>query len=218
MITTTPVRLPESPEERQRASPRLASTARHLTSWQWWAASGSIFAISAAGFFATRAPFSIPTVESACGQAPLDVRFYSTAAEVNGFLAACGADGRVAYTNMQLADLAYPAVFGLFMLLSLVATLRRLNLGHRTLLAVAALPLLGTAFDYAENVFAWRALRAFPEPTGTDGLLGLASAAKTTAFWLAGLLLLAGLVVVAGRTLRAHVRRQSTGFPSTEDT
>jgi len=43
------------------------------------------------------------TVESTCGQPPPDVRFRCSA---NGFLSSCGATGRSASTDMQLADLA----------------------------------------------------------------------------------------------------------------
>jgi hypothetical protein len=79
--------------------------------------------------------------------------------------------------------------------------------------AVAGVALVGTTFDYLENVFAWRALAAFPESVTTNALLGFASAAKTVAFWLAGLLLLGGLVALAVRALDrriAGVRRRRT--------
>ncbi|MEO1065339.1 MAG: hypothetical protein AAFZ07_28315 [Actinomycetota bacterium] len=138
---------------------------------------------------------------------------------MNDFLSACGATGRSAYTNMQLADLAYPAVFGLFLATSLAVALRRLGIRGPVLVALAMLPMLGAAFDYLENVFAWRAIAAFPEPSGTDGLLGLASAAKTTTFWLAGLLLLAITVKLAIRTIHRRLRRldqRSTDAVSTE--
>ena len=156
-------------------------------------------------FFASSAPFAIPVVQEACGEAPLDVRTFSTADEVTSFLDACGAGGREAYRNMQLADLVYPAVFGLFMASSLAIVLRRLVPG-RPIVAVAgaAVALAGAAFDYLENVFAWRALASFPEPAATNGLLGLASAAKNVSCWLAGVMLLVG---VAALTLRALARR-----------
>jgi hypothetical protein len=108
---------------------------------------------------------------------------------------------------MQLADLVYPTVFGLFLAISLAVALRRLGAGVPVLVGLAMLPVLGTAFDYLENVFAWRALTAFPEPSGTDGLLGLATAAKTTTFWLAGLLLLTIIATLAVRSIRRRVGR-----------
>ena len=166
-----------------------------------------MFVAFAAVFFGTRAPFSVATVESTCGQAPPDVRFSSSAADVNNFLAACGSDGRSAYTYMQLADLLYPAVFGLFLATSLALAVHSLAPGRPALARLALLPLLGAAFDYLENAFAWRAIAAFPEPTATDRLLGLASAAKTTTFWLAGVLLLATISALGIRALRRHTHR-----------
>jgi hypothetical protein len=71
-------------------------------------------------------------------------------------------------------------------------------------LALALLPFLASAFDYTENVFAWRALMAFPGATTTDGLLGLASAAKTFTSWAAGGLLVVGVLALL---LRAALRR-----------
>jgi hypothetical protein len=197
----------------------IAHTATRLSSWRWWVVSTTVFVAFAAVFFGTRAPFSIPTVESTCGQPPPDVRFTSSAAEVNDFLSACGATGRSAYTNMQLADLAYPTVFGLFLTTSLAVALRRLGSRGPVVVGLAMLPMLGTAFDYLENVFAWRALAAFPEPSGTDGLLGLATAVKTTTFWLAGLLLLAVITMLGIRTIHRRLRRldqRSTDVVSTE--
>jgi len=187
-----------------------AHAARRLSSWRWWVVSTTVFVAFAAVFFGTRAPFSVTTVESTCGQAPPDVRFSSSAAEVNDFLVACGAAGRSAYTNMQLADLVYPAVFGVFLATSLGVALRRLGAGGPAVVGLAMLPVLGTAFDYLENVFAWRALTAFPEPSATDGLLGVATAAKTTTFWLAGLLLVAVITMLGIRTIQRRVARFDT--------
>ena len=79
-----------------------------LASWRVAAISGALFAVFAYLFFATSAPFSIPTVEEECGAAPLDVRPYSSAADVAQFLDQCGETGRQAYRNLQLADLFYP--------------------------------------------------------------------------------------------------------------
>ena len=116
---------------------------------------------------------------------------------------------------MQLVDLFYPMVFALFVASSLALTISRLVPRHRALLALAALPFAAAAFDYVENAFAWLALTAFPEPAATNALLGLASAAKSTTSWAAGLLLLGTLAALAatsvtrrlrGRTGRRHGR------------
>ena len=203
--TTDPTPTRPSAADRDGPSGRLTTGMARLGSRRVWTASAAVFLVFAGVFFATSAPFSIPRVEAACGAAPLDVRPFSTAGDVADFLDACGADGRAAYRNLQLADLAYPAVFGLFMASSLALVLTRLLPRHPGAVALAVLPLIAAAFDYVENVLAWLALAAYPEPAPTDGLLGLASAAKTTISWIAGVLLVAGLLALGVRTVRGRI-------------
>jgi len=167
-----------------------------LGSWRIWTPIGAVFVIFAGLFFASSAPFSIPEVEAACGQAPPDVSFYTSGDDVSNFLDACGASGRRAYQNMQIADLFYPAVFGLFLASSMMLTFSKISVNNRVVVALATLPLVGSAFDYLENSFAWIALANYPSETPTNALLGWASAAKTTTFWVSGILLLGGLGVV----------------------
>ena len=191
---------------RQRPSPVERAMAR-LASWRILVASGLLLTVFAGVFFASSASFAIPTVEEACGAAPLDVRFYSTSAQVNDFLADCGEEGRDVYRKMQIADFFYPAVFGLFLASALALTLTRLFPQRPNAVALAAIAVVGSALDYVENVFAWVALTTYPDPTFSNSLLGLASAAKTMVFWTAG----AGLVVgVASLALRA-VRHRTAG-------
>ena len=173
-----------------------------LNSWRLWIITAATFGLFAAVFFASPAPFAIPHVDTLCGQAPLDVRFTSSAADVDSFLESCGPAGRDAYRNMQIADLFYPAVFGLFMASSLAIIFRRLFADHQRAVIVAVIPLIGAGFDYVENIFAWSALQAFPDPAATNPLLGMASAAKTTTFWIAGALLLLGALGLGGRRLK----------------
>ena len=177
-----------------------------------WLASVVVFVAFAGVFFSSSAPFAVPHVEAVCGETPLDVRFTSGASDVERFLDACGPAGRDAYRNMQVADLFYPAVFGLFMASSLALALRRLLPRRPSVVGLAAVPLIAGGFDYLENLFAWSALAAFPEPAPTNALLGLASAVKTTLFWFAGLLLLIAIAAIAVRAAqRRFVRR---GLPS----
>ena len=141
------------------------------------------------------------------GAAPLDVRFYSGADEVNDFLADCGEEGRNAYRNMQLADLLYPAVFGVFLASALALTLRRSSLNGRTPSCWPPSPWPVAHLDYLENAFAWIALTTYPDPTISNSLLGFASAAKTSVFWAAGL----GLIVGAAALALRAVRRRAAG-------
>lgn len=174
-----------------------------LATWRAWTASAVVFVVYALAFFKSPAPFAIPKVQALCGEPPLDMRVTSTAEEVNGFLTTCGSVGREAYRALQLADLLYPLVFAVFLASCLALVITRLAPTHPRLLALAALPFLASTFDYVENALAWRALTAFPQATTTDGLLGVASLAKTATSWLAGGLLIA---VAAALLLSAATR------------
>lgn len=196
----------------------IADLMARLASWRVWVASAIVFGPFAGALFGSNAPFAVPRVEAACGQAPPDTRFTSSAADVNGFLEACGVVGREAYRALQVADLLYPLVFGLFLAATLALVLVHVAPGRRSLLALAALPLVGAGFDYLENVFAWLALAAFPDPAATDVLLGPASAAKTVTFWAAGTLLLVALGVLAVVVVRRWVRRLTGGVGVDDDT
>jgi len=178
-----------------------------LASWRVWIASTALFVPFAFAFFASTAPFAIPEVEAACGQAPPDMRRYSSGDDVMSFLDACGPVGRTAYQNMQFADLAYPAIVGLFLASSLALATKRLSTRNSTRW-VALIPLVAALFDYIENAFAWLAIASYPETIVTNDVLGLASAVKTSLSWVAGLILLFCLAVLGVRSLRAHVRQQ----------
>lgn len=188
-----------------------------LGSWKLWTVSAALLVPIAWMFFASSAPFAIPEVEAACGQAPPDMRFFTTGAGVTQFLDDCGPDGRDAYRNMQLADVFYPAIVGVFMASSLSLALRRLSPRRSRILWLGALPLAAGAFDYVENTFAWFALTSYPDPTATSDLLGVASAAKTTTSWAAGLLLLATLAVIAVRTTSARISAARTETTDASD-
>lgn len=176
-----------------------------LASWRLWIVSAAVFVPFAWMFFASAAPFAIPEVEAACGQAPPDMRWFTSADGVAQFLDDCGPVGRTAYRNMQLADLFYPAVVGVFLACSLSLALRRLSPRSVRALWLGALPLVASAFDYLENLLAWLALASYPDPIFTSHLLGLASAAKTTTSWAAGLLLVGAVAMVVGRAASARL-------------
>lgn len=190
------------------AWPRTAGPIRWLGSWRTLAVASALFFPFAALFFASSASFSVPHVEEACGAPALDVRFFSDGDDVNQFMTDCGEAGRDAYSNMQIADLFYPAVFGLFFASALVIVVSRAFADRPKLVWLAALPVLGAAFDYVENVLAWRALLAFPDSTSSNALLGFASAAKTSSFWLAGISFLVASGVLVARRLRLRVLGQ----------
>lgn len=176
-----------------------------LASWKVWVASAVVFVPFAVTFFASSAPFAIPEVEAACGLAPPDMRLFTTADGVTQFLDDCGPIGRDSYRKMQLADIVYPAIVGVFLASSLSLAIKRLSPRPGRTLWLAALPLAAMAFDYLENVLAWLALVSYPDPIATTHLLGVASAAKTTTSWVAGLALLAALAAIVVRATRARL-------------
>jgi len=63
----------------------------------------------------------------------------------------------------------------------------------------AWLALVGSAFDYIENLLAWRALSAFPDVVRTSSWLGVASTIKTISSWGAGICLITAAALVAVR-------------------
>lgn len=186
---------------------------RSLGSWRFWIPSAAVFFVFAAVFFGSSAPFSISEVESACGQAAPDVQFFTSGDEVSGFLDACGEEGRAAYRNMQIADLFYPAVFGLFLASSLALSLARTSLSSRLVSRAVALPFVGAGFDYVENIFAWIALVSHPGDASTNALLGLAGAAKSATYWISGLVLIGTLVVLVAKRSRRMIGARKTDSP-----
>lgn len=184
---------------------KAARAASWLGSWRTLALAAALFFPFAALLFASSAPFSLPTVEEACGVPALDVRFFADSDDVSQFLNSCGETGRDAYRNLQIADLFYPAVFGLFFASALVIVASRAFADRPRFAWLAALPMLGAGFDYIENVLAWRALAAFPDSASSNALLGFASAAKTSSFWLAGISFLVASGVLVARRLRLGV-------------
>ncbi len=204
MLTDATDRRPPDATGQRRAG-AFSRILGRLSTWRAWLPLATAYAVFAGAFFASSAPFAIPVVEAACGAAPLDVRTGASADDVHAFLLGCGPTGREAYQALQVADLVYPLVFALFLASSLAIVLRRLAPGRPGLVAWAALPLAASAFDYLENACAWLALAAYPSAAPADGLLVLASDAKTITSWLAGLLLLGGCAALVARAARWRV-------------
>jgi len=191
----------------------LTNRLRAIANRRTLTTSGVLFVLAAGALFASPAAFSLPTVADACGQVAPDVRFYTSADDLNGFLVGCGAEGRAAYRNLQLADLVYPAIAGLFPAIALMMVLDRRRQRRpegRDLTALALLPLLGAGFDYVENAIAWSALAAYPAETPLAPLFGIASIAKQSVNWASWMLLLAGLAF-AGYDLVQRRRANRSG-------
>ncbi|MGS0685021.1 hypothetical protein ACVBEQ_07705 [Nakamurella sp. GG22] len=178
---------------------------------------GALFLVSAAALFASSLSFSIGHVTARCGQEPPDVRFYSSADDLRDFLAGCGAAGREAYQNLQIADLFYPAIFAVFLASALALTLSRVSRPGSPVVALAAAPLIASAFDYLENAAAWVALAVYPADPGTAAeLMGIASLAKQALSWASWLLLVGavGLMTVRLVQHRRWRREAANSAPS----
>jgi hypothetical protein len=208
-ITRTPTAAPISSSGRSARVTPLARAMARLAAWRVWTVGAVVYGGFAWMFFASTAPFAIPRVAEVCRQPPPDMRVAPPASEVHDFLVTCGEPGREAYFALQVADLFYPAVFAFFLASSLALTLRLLAPSRPNLLALAAVPALAGAFDYAENACAWIALRAFPQPGIADGLFAAASVAKNITSWAAGILLVGALLALVGRRLGAVASRRS---------
>ena len=191
----------------------LAKATDKLARWRVFWSSGLILGLFALVFFGSAAPFAVGRVAHLCGQSPPDVRVFSSAAEVHGFLMECGPTGRAAYRNMQIADLVYPAIVGIALSSALALLIKHTPRLARRWMAVAALPVLGGLFDYLENLTAWVALARYPSVSWTDGILGIASAAKQAAFWTGGTLLLVFGLAALARASIGLTRRPSNGEP-----
>jgi len=198
---------PSGPDDRGAPIGTVAASMRRLGHPGIWIASATAFAVSAYMFFASSAPFAIPEVEAACGQQPPDMRFFTGADDLTSFLDACGPAGRGTYLNMQLADLVYPAVVGLFLASSLAVVIGRVSRRGSNAVSLASIPLLASSFDYVENAFAWVALARYPASGPTDALLGYASAAKTASSWAGAILLLGGLAILGVQLVRRRSRQ-----------
>ena len=146
-----------------------------------------------------------------------DVRLYSSANDVRDFLSGCGAAGREAYQNLQIADLFYPAICGVFLAVALALTLCRLSRADSPVVALAAIPLVAAVFDYLENAVAWIALTRYPADPGMAAeLIGVASVAKQVFSWASWLLLVCtiGLVTVRFAQRRLHGTDPAVTAPS----
>ncbi len=194
------------PDDRGGPIGTLAASMRQLGRRGIWIASTAVFLVFAGVFFASSAPFAIPEVAAACGQRPPDMRFFTSASDITSFLDACGPTGRDTYRNMQVADLIYPAVVGLFLASSLALVIGRLSPRGSNAVWLAAIPLVASSLDYVENIFAWFALARYPASAPTDAVLGYASAAKHATSWATGILLLGALAVLGVQLVRRRIR------------
>jgi NAD dependent epimerase/dehydratase family enzyme len=120
---------------------------------------GALFALAVGAFLAENLlhfPLSVSYMTKLAGGAPiLDMRPIYTPQEAHRLLETLGQTGRAAYLQLLWSiDLVLPALFGLF----LSAAIRR-----GIFRAWRSVPLLGAAFDYAENIAITILLLRYPQ-------------------------------------------------------
>ena len=115
-------------------------------------------------YFASSIGFSLPRAAAACGGQPvLDQRWGYSASRVAEYLRGCGVTGRAAISAQQDADLAYPALFGAALTVSLALLLRVVLRDRHWAHLLVLLPAITTAADYLENIGIRVLLAAYPE-------------------------------------------------------
>ncbi len=174
-----------------------------------------LFGISALAMFGW--PGLTGAVSQAChGWSALDVRSHWTAADARDLVAACGTEGRAAYLQLQLLDLAYPLLCGLALLLVSALLVRRLPSRRWRLLLIPALVM--TMLDYGENAAVWNILSTWPAVGDLPALLGgTATAAKRVAGVVAYLAVPLLLLAVGLDRLRARAAAVSSSRRGTDE-
>lgn len=183
----------------------LSTVSQRLASRRILLVTAGLYGVCAVAMFLTSLPFAVPVVTARCGAPPPDVRLFTSSAELRRFLIDCGDGGRAAWWHLQLADLVFPMIYGLFLASALALVLTRLSRPGSPVIALAVLPLVGSAFDYLENLAAWAVLAAFPHEVPVAAqLLGVMSTGKQAATWMAWIV----LIVALGRLLLHSGRRR----------
>ncbi len=181
---------------------RLNSISRRLARRPLFVASGALWLGLAAVLFAWPGRFSLAAVAEACGVPAPDVAFAPSVAETTAFVEGCGESGLVAYRDLQIVDLLYPAAGALFLMVVLAFLLQRIMPRAAWL---ALLPLAAALGDYLENAAAWVLITVGPgEALWAASVLQAGSAVKVVLSWGSWLLVTGLLVALAARAVSAR--------------
>lgn len=158
--------------------------------------------------------FSEATIKTDHGIGTLDLQFASSAEHARATLDQLGSSGRSAYDSFQIIDVLFPLSYA-FGLSGLIWSLWR-GLQHRWVVYLAALPLVGAAFDYVENVLVRVALSTYPTvPRGVLAASVTVTTLKLVLSYLSQALVVIGLVAALLRFVRArqHDRERAASSP-----
>lgn len=182
---------------------RLNSISARLVHRGLFVVSGVLWLGLAAVLFAWPGRFSLAAVAEACGVSAPDVAFAPGAAETTAFVEACGESGLVAYRDLQVVDLLYPAAGAVFLMVALAFLLQRIIPQAAW---VAFVPVGAAMGDYLENAAAWVLISVGPlEAPWAASVLQVGSAVKVVLSWASWLLIVALLVALAVRAVRRRV-------------
>jgi hypothetical protein len=157
-------------------------------------------------YFRSDLPFSLPYAKAACQGLPvLDTRWGYSPDVAYRYLTACGAAGRAAVRNQQLADVLYPVLYSLVLSGVMLLVLKHWAPRATALSLVVLVPLATWALDYMENAGVWTLLLTFP--TRLDGLIRVMSVVTVVKQALGFVsVALTGILLVAFLIHRASMR------------
>lgn len=116
----------------------------------------------------------------------LDINPGFSPPEAYSFLESLGAEGRAFYQKVELTiDIAYPLVYGLFIVALLQLLLKGVFPKNSFLQKLALLGFLGSVFDILENTCIAVLIQLYPQPN--DGLATLISVSGVLKFAFIGL-------------------------------
>jgi hypothetical protein len=78
-----------------------------------------------------------------------------------------GEEGIQIYNYIQIVDTIFPIAFGMGLLCFLSFLLKKLSPDNKKLTTLALLPLIGTLFDFLENIGIFLMIRLYPQPFTT---------------------------------------------------
>lgn len=150
--------------------------------------------------------FSEQSIKADYGVGTLDLQFANTVDHARATLDQLGDPGRRAYDAFQIIDLIFPASYALA-LSGLIWTCWG-GAGRRWVTYLAAVPIVGAALDYLENLLVRVALTTYPNPSRAELGVGVTvTTAKLVLSYGSQFLVVVGLVVAVIARVRSQGSR-----------
>lgn len=134
------------------------------------------------------------------GVGPIDLRFFSTPAQIQSMIEAYGEAGRATYRTVELtADILYPIIYTLFFCLLLSWLLQRAFANGSRLRLLNVVPVGGWLFDLLENIGIVTMLSSYPSSSALVTWMTILFTIVKWAFALITLVLIVVALVLAAR-------------------